>query len=64
MRDSEVLIFDEPTSALDTEGTKQFLEMLQKEKKNRIIFIVTHDEAVVEQCDETIDFRKIHKVME
>lgn len=64
LRDSEVLIFDEPTSALDTEGTKQFLEMLQKEKKNRIIFIVTHDEAVVEQCDEMIDFRKIHKVME
>ena len=54
LRNSNVLIFDEPTSALDEEGTKQFVELLEKEKEKRIIFVVTHDEAVVQMCDEKI----------
>ncbi len=54
LRNSDILIFDEPTSALDEEGTKQFVELLEKEKEKRIIFVVTHDEAVVQMCDEKI----------
>jgi len=50
-----VMILDEPTSALDIHSTKRFIEYLSKIKKDKIIIIITHDEAVSSACDEIIN---------
>jgi len=51
-KDPVVMVFDEPTSALDTPTTKKFMEYMQSVKRDKIIIIITHDEAVKGQCDE------------
>ena len=50
-KDPPVMIFDEPTSALDAEATGRFVKYLQGIKCDRIIVIITHDEAVKKSCD-------------
>lgn len=54
IKNPDILIFDEPTSALDNEGVTQFINMINQEKENRIIMIVTHDERVKASCDNQI----------
>lgn len=51
LKKPSIMIFDEPTSALDLESSVNFLQYLQKIKKDRIIIIVTHDEKIISQCD-------------
>src|SRR5699024_7888044 len=41
LKKPSIMIFDEPTSALDLESSVNFLQYLQKIKKDRIIIIVT-----------------------
>ncbi|MCL2188710.1 MAG: ABC transporter ATP-binding protein/permease [Defluviitaleaceae bacterium] len=50
-KNPEVMIFDEPTSALDAQTTKQFMDYLHEMKRDKIIVIITHDEAVKMRCD-------------
>jgi len=49
-----VMIFDEPTSALDTQTTERFINHLQGIKKDKIIIVITHDEAVKRRCDKVV----------
>jgi len=56
-KDPTLMIFDEPTSALDDETTKGLVDYLQKVKKDKIIIIITHDEAVKTLCDEIVCFK-------
>lgn len=51
---SDVLILDEPTSALDIAGSRSFLEYLKSIKKDKIIILVTHNNYVIDSCDENI----------
>jgi len=56
-KDPSLMIFDEPTSALDTETIKRFIKYLKQIKKDKIIIIITHDDAIRNQCDEVIFVR-------
>lgn len=50
-KDVEFLILDEPTSALDTFNAQVVLEVLNELKKNKTIFIVSHDVVVQDYAD-------------
>ena len=51
---SKFLFFDEPTIGLDTESKKQFIELLQKIKDDKIIIISTSDVKEAEQIAEKV----------
>lgn len=53
-RTADILIFDEPTSALDKEGVGDFIQMLKRYKKDKIIIIVTHDKEIMQIADDII----------
>ncbi len=57
LRDPDILFFDEPTSALDAEGGEEFVRMLQEEKRKRIIFLISHDEKLLEIGDHNVMFK-------
>lgn len=44
-----MLVFDESTAFIDLERRKKLLDILQKEKKNKIIVCITHN---VEECSQ------------
>ena len=49
LRESDVLIFDESTASIDLERRKKLFDILQKEKKSKIIVCITHN---VEECSQ------------
>ena len=49
-----ILFFDEPTSAMDESGKKQFLQLIDQIKNHKIIIIVSHDNAILNTCDEIL----------
>lgn len=49
-----VKIMDEPTNGLDVETVKRLVHLLEKEKKDHIFIIVSHDKRVLNICDEKI----------
>lgn len=52
----KIVFADEPTGNLDTENTKVITELFQKLNKehNTTFIIVTHEENLIEQCDQVI----------
>ncbi|MBQ5531168.1 MAG: ABC transporter ATP-binding protein [Kiritimatiellae bacterium] len=54
IRDPDVLVLDEATNHLDAAARKAFAEMLRKLAKNRIVLVVSHDESIMDLCDEKI----------
>ena len=54
VRAPSVLVLDEATNHLDAAARKAFAEMFRKLVKNRIVLIVSHDESIVNLCDEKI----------
>ena len=50
----KIIIFDEATNALDKDTEDKILKMIQEIKKNKLIFIVTHNTNPLNICDETI----------
>jgi len=42
-RDPKIIILDEPTSSLDSQTSKNFIDTLNKIKKNKLIIMCTHD---------------------
>lgn len=56
-QDSKVLIFDEPTSGLDFRNMQRVCDTLEQlQKKNKIIFIITHDyELLLSACTRVIE---------
>ena len=55
-RDPKILIMDEPTSALDGLSEREVFELIQNEKLNRTIVLVTHRQPT------KMPFDKIYKV--
>ncbi len=45
----KVLIFDEPTSGLDYDSMISMAEIIKEIAKDRIVFVVTHDDEFIEQ---------------
>ena len=54
LKDADFLILDEPTSALDSKAKEGFFKLLEKEKQNKIILMVSHDQEVLAIADECI----------
>ncbi len=49
INDPEILLADEPTGALDSETSKQVMELLTKIAKDRLVVMVTHNNALAER---------------
>ena len=56
LENKNVLIFDEPTSNLDVSKIVWFKELIRCYKKNKIIFIITHEESILDTLDKSIFF--------
>lgn len=52
--DPEVLILDEATNNLDDDSQKDLLRLLISLKKTSLIFIATHSDFFLKECDNTI----------
>lgn len=50
-----VKILDEPTNGLDTENVKRLVDLLKQEKKTHIFIVVSHDQRILDICDEKIE---------
>lgn len=60
LRDRSIMLFDEATSALDPDTERQLLDNILRRHDRTIIFI-THRQAVVDYCDQTLHLEKFHK---
>ena len=54
-KESSLILLDEPTSALDKDSIEKLMTLLKQRKMQAIILLVSHDQKVLEQCDEVID---------
>lgn len=54
LKDAAVLIFDEPTAALDAQTEARLLEALERLKKGRTTFIITHRLSTVRIADRIV----------
>jgi len=50
-KDPKVLLLDEPTNNMDKKNTSLLWEIIEREKRNRICIIVTHDELLAKKAD-------------
>ena len=53
-KNTDVIILDEPNSAFDQDSTNLLCEILQSLKSNKIIIVVTHSQALIENSDAVI----------
>lgn len=62
----KIIFADEPTGNLDTENTKTITELFQKlnEEYNTTFIIVTHEENLIEHCEQVIRLRDGEIVIE
>ena len=49
INDPEILLADEPTGALDTQTGRQVMELLSRIAKDRLVIMVTHNNALASQ---------------
>ena len=54
IRNPSVLVLDEVTNHLDAEARASFGKLLRKLASDRIVLIVSHDDEIIELCDEKI----------
>lgn len=57
LQKGEIIFLDEPTSYLDKENALNVMKLLKDEFGNKTVLIATHDPAVIEFCDQTINIR-------
>ncbi len=50
LADKKIFVFDEPTSGLDYKKMKQTAQLFRSVQEGKIIFIVTHDMELIENC--------------
>lgn len=51
---ADVWIFDEPTSALDKESKKSFYQLIEKNRRSKLIIIISHEN--LDLYDEIVEF--------
>ena len=51
---SDLLILDEPSTALDYKGIQTLKKIINEEKRNRIIIIISHDSEIQSLADQYI----------
>lgn len=54
-QNSKILIFDESTNALDEQIEKKILKTIKNLKKDKIIFIISHNKNTLSICDEIVN---------
>jgi len=54
VKDAGVIIMDEPNSALDKWSLELLCEILQEIKSDKIIIVVTHNQMMIDVCDEVV----------
>lgn len=52
---SSIIILDEPSSALDSSSTNTLIELINEYRIDRTVILVSHDEILLNECDEIID---------
>ena len=57
-KNPEILILDEATNALDIETEKNIMEILFKQKKNRITILINHRIDMLKNCDNIFVLQK------
>ena len=56
MNGAEVILADEPTGALDSTSSEELLNLLEKlHKAGRTIIVITHDQAIADRAERTIE---------
>ena len=56
MNGAEVILADEPTGALDSTSSEELLNLLEKlHKAGRTIILITHDQAIADRAERTIE---------
>ncbi len=55
VKNSDIIIFDEPTSAIDCEGRDRVINIINKYCKDKIVIVISHDETVIEACENVIE---------
>ena len=61
-RNPSILILDEATSGLDKQSEKLILDSIIKLKNKMTIIIVSHNNLILEVCDNVFDLNKINKL--
>ena len=61
LKHPKLLVLDEPTSALDRESRMKFIDYLHTNAQDKIVFISTHDEELLQICTETIRLSRLTK---
>ncbi|MCL1935832.1 MAG: class III lanthionine synthetase LanKC [Defluviitaleaceae bacterium] len=57
LKNKDVLIFDEPTSNLDTNLLEWFVNMIHEIKKDKIIFIITHEKFIQNSFENVVEIK-------
>lgn len=55
LSDSDVILLDEITSNIDKPSAKEIYESIQELSKNKIIFLISHDQENLKYCNKFID---------
>lgn len=58
LKDRPILLFDEPTSSLDQESKEYFYSLIDSIKRDKIIFIVSHDSDFGNRVDVMLSLQK------
>lgn len=58
LRPGQILLLDEASSALDNKTEAALLDTLFTEYPNKTILFITHDQSIVDRCDQTIQLMK------
>ena len=61
--DPDIILADEPTGALDTKTSVQIMELIKKIAKDKLVIMVTHNDAIKNMADRVVKLRdgKIRK---
>ena len=56
-KNPKLLLCDEPTGALDSATSVQIMEILKEISKDKLIIMVTHNEAIKDMADKVVKLR-------
>lgn len=48
------MLMDEPSSALDAASIDTLLDMLSELKRDYLVIMVSHDERLIDACDQVV----------
>lgn len=54
LKNADLIILDEPTAALDSISCKKLEKLIHEKWKDKIVIIITHDDKIIEICNEKI----------